>query len=102
VLGLAIDAGVLVQRVEAADDVGHARGIECLERVAVDLALLLRYPELPVREGLPLLTREIRVFRRDRMSSGTVHPPPPAPAGCRRPPREVARFGPLSPAAARD
>ena len=54
VLGLAVDAGVLVDGVGAGDDVGHARGVERLERALVDLALLLGDPEIAVGQGLSL------------------------------------------------
>ena len=58
VLGLAVDAGVLVDRVRAGDDVRDAGGVERLEGTPVDEAFVLRDPEIAVRERLPLLRRQ--------------------------------------------
>ena len=55
VLGLAIDAGVLVDGVGARDDIRHARGVDGVERPLVDLPLFLGDPEIPVGQRFSLL-----------------------------------------------
>src|SRR5688572_11602 len=64
ILGLAIYSSVLVDRVHAADDERYARPVQRLQRVPVNLALLLWNPEFAVRDGPLLLLRELRVFGR--------------------------------------
>ena len=58
ILGLAIDAGVLVDRVGAGDDEWDACRVERLERAAIDFALLFRDPEVAVGQRLSLFGRQ--------------------------------------------
>src|SRR5204863_9517592 len=59
VLGLAVDPGVLVDRVGAGDDVRDAPGVQGFERLAVDSAFLVGDPEIAMCDRLALLRREL-------------------------------------------
>ena len=55
VLRLPVNPCVLVDRVGARDDIRNVGGIERLEGAPVDLTLVIRNPEITVRDGLALL-----------------------------------------------
>ena len=73
ILGLAIDAGVLVDRIGARDNEAQVCRVDRLERAPVDLPFLLGNPEISMGQGFPFLGRQAR-----RASSQVGH------SGCLR------------------
>src|SRR5690606_10980486 len=63
VLGLPVDAGVLVDRVQSADDVRRTRSIERAQCLPIDDALVFRTPELAVRDRALLLAAQLCAVR---------------------------------------
>src|SRR5690606_24966345 len=59
VLGLPVDAGVLVDRVQSADDVRDTRSIERAQCLPIDDALVFRNPELAVRDRALFLAAQL-------------------------------------------
>ena len=58
ILGLPVNAGVFVNGVRARDHERDLRGVEGLQRAAIDFAFLVGYPEVPVGQRLSFFRRQ--------------------------------------------